>query len=51
MHMPCTYIDINTVLLYVHEHVMVLYHAYLVSNRNSSDQNNQNNNWLQILPL
>jgi len=42
MHVPRMYSDIITcvVLLYAHEHATVPYHAQLVSDINSSDQNN-----------
>ena len=40
MHVPHTHSDIIIVLLYVHERAKVLYHAHLVSDRNSSDPNN-----------
>ena len=40
MQVPLTHSDIITELLYAHERATVLYHALLVSDRNSSDQKN-----------
>ena len=40
MQVPRTHSDIITELLYAHERATVLYHALLVSDRNSSDPNN-----------
>jgi len=40
MQVPRTHSDIITELLYAHERATVLYHALLVSDRNSSDQKN-----------
>ena len=51
MHVPRTHSDGITVLLYVHERAMLLYHAYLVSDRNSSVKNNNRLAYSQILPL